>query len=295
MPKLSHSKMILIEELLLVLIIGLAGVLVFWKPWGDKKTNEDPTFKNAADSLQQKIEQSDLTWQQHWKDEYRKKYGNRKPAERFPFNPNRVDSFSLYRMGYTPGQIHGIMNYRRKGGIYKNADEFNRFGWRTEKDFSEIKPFIRIDSADLKQAQTYDKTDYPVKKDTILELNSADTAELKLLHGIASGYAYLIVKQRKALGGFSSIEQLKEIVPEATYEQIKDQFTIDPQQIEKISVNRSGISRLRMHPYLTFEQAKALYELRRRQVTINNIQELQQLPEFTSKDIQRLEPYLDFN
>ena len=45
----------------------------------------------------------------------------------------------------------------------------------------------------------------------MLDLNRADTAELKKIPGIGSGIARLIVNYRQRLGGFYQIEQLQEI------------------------------------------------------------------------------------
>lgn len=59
--------------------------------------------------------------------------------------------------------------------------------------------------------------------DTVrIELNSADTTELKRLRGIGSVLSSRIVKYRARLGGFSSVEQLKDVygLSEETYNSI---------------------------------------------------------------------------
>ena len=45
----------------------------------------------------------------------------------------------------------------------------------------------------------------------IIELNVADTAMLKSIYGIGEKLSVRIVKYRKKLGGFYSVEQLKEV------------------------------------------------------------------------------------
>jgi hypothetical protein len=59
-------------------------------------------------------------------------------------------------------------------------------------------------------------------------------------------------------------------------------------------VNNSSTERLNRHPYLRFEQAKAIYTLRRKHIRLTSINDLRTLPELTEDDLLRLEPYLSF-
>ncbi|MBO4529566.1 MAG: helix-hairpin-helix domain-containing protein [Paludibacteraceae bacterium] len=59
--------------------------------------------------------------------------------------------------------------------------------------------------------------------DTVrVEINSADTTELKRLRGIGSVLSARIVKYRKKIGGFTSVDQLRNIygLSQETYEEI---------------------------------------------------------------------------
>ena len=51
----------------------------------------------------------------------------------------------------------------------------------------------------------------PVRKPLMVELNSADSTTLQLLHGIGPAFARRIVRYREKLGGFSNKEQLLEV------------------------------------------------------------------------------------
>ena len=63
----------------------------------------------------------------------------------------------------------------------------------------------------------------------MIELNSADTTELKQLRGIGSKLSQRIVKYRKKIGGFTHKEQLKDIygLPEETYLHILPHVWVD--------------------------------------------------------------------
>ena len=90
----------------------------------------------------------------------------------------------------------------------------------------------------------------------MLDLNNADTTELKKIPGIGSGIARLIVGYRKRLGGFYKIEQLEEV--HLDYHQLQAWFTVAPSEIRRINLNHAGIERLCYHPYINIYQAKAL-------------------------------------
>ena len=134
-----------------------------------------------------------------------------------------------------------------------------------------------------------------VKKDTILDLNHCDTAELQLIRGIGRYTASQIVRYRERLGGFYSPEQLKdEVFGKLSLDTLLYRFTADSTAVQRMDVNRASIDRLQRHPYIRYEQAKAIYTLRRRKVRLASIEDLRALPEMTEEDLRRAAPYLRF-
>lgn len=133
------------------------------------------------------------------------------------------------------------------------------------------------------------------KRDTILDLNRCDTSELQLIRGIGHYTAVQIVRYREQLGGYYSTEQLSdEFFSKCRLDTLTEHFTVDAADIVKIPVNSSSVQRLQRHPYLRFEQAKAIYTLRRKKLRIDSAEELLVLPELTQKDVERIAPYLSF-
>jgi len=152
----------------------------------------------------------------------------------------------------------------------------------------------------------YQSTPRPIKKDTILELNHADTTELKLIRGIGSNMARRIVRYRNQLGGFVSVKQLQDdglyqdqyghSIRSKYYLQdsVLSAFIVDSDSIHKIPVNHASVERLQGHPYISYSLAKEIYTLRRKQVTIKSIDELKALPLVSDSVLQLLTPYLSF-
>lgn len=134
-----------------------------------------------------------------------------------------------------------------------------------------------------------------VKKDTILDLNHCDTTELQLIRGIGRYTAVQIVQYRERLGGFYSPEQLKdEVFEKLSLDTLLYRFTADVEAVQRMDVNQCSIGRLQRHPYIRYEQAKAIYTLRRKKVRLESIEDLRALPEMTEEEIQRVSPYLRF-
>lgn len=130
-------------------------------------------------------------------------------------------------------------------------------------------------------------------------LNETDTAQWKKVPGIGSSYAKRIVKYRSLLGGFTSIQQLKEVygIDDEMFDKITSFIREDvdaENSCEKLRINQLEFKQIIAHPYIDFEQTKAIVNLRRRIGNISSIDELAMLEEFSTEDIKRISPYLQF-
>ena len=134
-----------------------------------------------------------------------------------------------------------------------------------------------------------------IKKDTILDLNHCDTTELQLIRGIGPFVARQIVRYREQLGGFYSPDQLTD-EPLADYrlDTLLAHFTASPQDVRTLNINSCSTDALQRHPYLRYNQAKAIYSLRRKYVRLHSIEDLRPLSELSDSLLLRLEPYLRF-
>ena len=137
-------------------------------------------------------------------------------------------------------------------------------------------------------------------KDTeFITLNVTDTAQWKKIPGIGSSYASRIIKYRDKLGGFISINQLKEVygIDDELFDKISSYIREENNCLEscrKLKINKLEFKEILAHPYIDYEQTKAIVNLRRRIGDISSIDELAMLDEFAAEDIVRLKPYLQF-
>ena len=217
-----------------------------------------------------------------------------------PFDPNHADSITLCQLGLPAWMAKNILRYRSKGGRFRKTEDFKKVYGLTEEQYRVLSPYIYFTMEDTirKAASLYHLPQ--VKKDsiykypagTVVELNSADTTELKKIPGIGSGIARLIVGYRQRLGGFYRIEQLQEI--NLDYRQLQAWFHISPASIRRINLNRSSIERLHNHPYINFYQAKAFVEYRKKKGVLHNLKPFVLYEEFPATDLERIQHYVCF-
>ena len=133
------------------------------------------------------------------------------------------------------------------------------------------------------------------KKDTILDLNRCDTTELQLIRGIGHFSATQIIRYREQLGGFYRPEQLLDsALSSLRLDTLLNHFTADEKDVRTIRINSCSIDALQRHPYLRYNQAKAIYTLRRKTLRLQSIDDLRVLTELSETDLERIQPYLSF-
>ena len=214
------------------------------------------------------------------------------------FNPNTADSILLLEQGLKTWQVSNMLKYRRAGGRWRRRSDMKRLYGLSEEQYSQLRPYIDLpDTLPSDTARRDTLLRYVShKRDTILELNTADTAQLQLLRGIGRWTAMQIVRYREQLGGYYSVEQLREIphIDQQMLDTVLQHFTLDTTRITPLRVNRCAVGTLSHHPYLRFEQARAIYEHRRQHIRLSGLDDLRSLPELTQDDLLRLRPYLSF-
>ena len=310
----NRTQRIGILILLGLIVLAFASVLLM--PYGVKfrEESDESDFLREAEEFKAGLlekERSQRTEREFYPFQYRK-FPKSKPFEikyeLFAFNPNTADSTTFVRLGLKSNVARNILKYREKGGNFKSPDAFSKVYGITPEKFEELRPYIQIPEVEKLVEVVTDEPEEPTeqenrtiltqsKSDAIVDLNSADTTILKQIRGVGTVFARRIVSYRKILGGYHSVDQLKEVwgMTDETFEKISPFLDVDESQITKIDVNKASIEKMKNHPYIkTFQRAKAIYEYRRKKVELKNINQLKHLEEFTADDWQRLEPYLSF-
>lgn len=129
-----------------------------------------------------------------------------------------------------------------------------------------------------------------------IDINRADSADLLPLPGIGPVFAGRIIKYRNLLGGFMSADQLAEVygIPLETLESIRDRIFIDGTAVQKIRIDSATFRELLRHPYLEYEDVKALVEYREFKGDINSANELKINHILPDSILRKLDGYFDY-
>ena len=303
--KKKREKIFLLtgEQWLGLLILGviIAATLVGMKYL---QPADEPTIL-VEDSIKTDFKDYQVKQDSLYKAKWKKTYKRDTIAIQMQvFDPNTVDSMTLLHLGFKPWQAKNMLKYRAKGGKYRKKEDLKKLYGMTDSMYLALTPYIYIkdsivvDSARIDSVRTDSLPRWnSTKKDTILNLRTADTTELKLIRGIGSYRAKMIVRFREQLGGYAQVEQIMEArgMDKVIADSILPHFYIDSVVVNKIPINHIRPEVLQRHPYLNFEQAKAIYEYRRKHIRIKSAEELKKIKGLSPTDIEKLLIYLDFS
>jgi len=186
--------------------------------------------------------------------------------ELFNFNPNKLGRNGWKKLGLREEIIDIIENYKSSGGVFRKKKDLLKIYGLDQTQYTNLEPYIvlpdRANPKDnIRRKENIKKKDKELlRKDTVINLNKADTFNLLLVHGIGPYYARRICKYRDLLGGFSNIEQLKEVygINDTVYNKINTSLKVDTSAIEKIQLNNTTFKNLIRHPYISAYQTKAI-------------------------------------
>lgn len=240
----------------------------------------------------------------------------------FSFDPNTLDDNGWKKLGFSPGQIRSIRKYLNGGGAFRVKGDVAKMYVIDDEDFARIEPFILLPDVldhrfdENKEQQKSDFQQYHLNRDAytdadrstsswnkygykrddiVVELNTADTSELKQIRGIGSWMAKKITEHRNKLGGFYAVEQLLDIyrmTPEKL-DTLKKHFTIDPVLLMKRDINSMTEQELSAFPYLNLTQAKALIAYRDKHGPFKKIEDVSKCVAIDEQTLNKLKFYFD--
>jgi DNA uptake protein ComE-like DNA-binding protein len=173
----------------------------------------------------------------------------------------------------------------------KTSPYFDSF----EKEYTETSTF----GGDPGISKPFETSNYAKKEafSGVIEINTADTAQLMQLKGVGGYFAKKIIKYRDRLGGFFNISQIKEIYnfPVELADQIAPQLSFNQALVKKIDINSVVDTVLDNHPYISRIEAKTLVAYRSKHGNFGNCDDLLKSITIKKEVSDRLCPYLVFD
>ncbi len=203
----------------------------------------------------------------------------------------------LTAIGFSKKVAFTIQKYIKAGGQIRDEKNLQKIYGIDTNELKDILPFIIFPSPPVKQDSISSKSTYLHKEyaSTVFDLNTATADELESLPGIGPVLADRITKFRTALGGFYSIDQIRECygLKEETFDLIKSRLVlVEPlQQFSLDTVNFKTFS----HPYINRNVLRMLPNFIKNHGPIKNERALRKVFPPDTNWCNKLLPYVNFD
>ncbi|PXV58107.1 competence ComEA-like helix-hairpin-helix protein [Dysgonomonas alginatilytica] len=213
---------------------------------------------------------------------------------------DRIAIILLLNLIVVSGGIFIYMNkFTSTDSVYQDQnEEIQKDFVQFENDMEQIAPIEEEVSEENKLSTSAKPTKINKQKlesGQTTDINSASVNTLTRIPGIGSTFSERIIEYRNSLGGFTSLEQLYEVkgVTINKFSKILP-YLVMQKKHKLIRINKIPAEQLLSHPYFEEKQVQAIVELRKLG-KINDISNLSDNENFSSRDIERLSAYLSFD
>lgn len=215
------------------------------------------------------------------------------PKTPIPIMTASVDQ--LVTLGFSKKVAFNIQKYISVGGQIKDEKSLKKIYGIDTNTLSDILPYIIFPSLASKDSSSFKPGEKKEFINPTLDLNAATAEELDKLPGIGLVLADRIIKFRTSLGGFISVEQLKDCygIPPETLEKISPRLNII-QPHQQFSINEIDPKTF-SHPYLPKKIMWMVPNYIKNHGAIKNEEELRRVFPPDSNWCERLLPYIKFD
>jgi competence protein ComEA len=218
-----------------------------------------------------------------------------------PFDPNTATESDLLGLGLDKRTVNNLLKYRENKGIFYKKEDLRKLYAFSDIDFIRIEKFIQFTdnhSVTEKTTTTDPRGSFnntiEKNRSIIVDVNTASQDDLLQIRGIGSTFAARIINHRDKLGGFATMEQLKEVyLPDSTLQNIAPNLKLKTLVSRKLHINKAAPDAL-THPYLTRKQAESLVRYRLNHGEFKTINDIKQTGLFSDTNLEKLRPYLSF-
>ena len=212
----------------------------------------------------------------------------------FPFDPNTADLEEWLRLGVKLKTAETIVKYRSKGGSFKRAEDLKKIWGLQPEQVQMLLPYVVIRDTSHKNRKTLamstKKTD---RKILLIDINAASPESWDSLKGIGPVLAARIIKFRDKLGGFISVEQVRETygLPDSVYLKIRDHLCYRQPHM-RFNINVLNEEALSKHPYIRYKIAKAIVRYREQHGSFQSLNDLEKIEGIEAEIWEKIIPYL---
>jgi len=275
-----------------IIAVWCAGLFIYSRV--PPEVEEDREFEKAVASYYQQLQKNEQN---------EKEIQAFTNASLFHFDPNTVSVDSFQLLGLKPRVAQAIVNYRNSGGVFREPEDLKRIYTLDEETYEVIAPYIQIkdrlrqkDDSERWSYSSSDSEEKEQKQIVRIEINQADTSQLKQIPGLGSFYAREIVRYRKLFGGYRSLDQLLEIdlykFDIQKLDEVAPYLRVDTAFVERIDLNKVVLDDLRLHPYFPYSVANSIVKMRDAHGPYKKISDIKRSHLVNDSIFDRVKPYL---
>lgn len=206
------------------------------------------------------------------------------------FDPNVATVEELSALGMQELVATRIARYRAKGGRFRRKEDVLKIFGMDTTWYTMASPWMKFPKdPSVVRVSTRQKA-LP-----IADINSADTVQLMEVFGIGPVLARRIILFRDRLGGFVTIEQLKEVygLDSLVVKKLKKRFEVRPGFIPRqLAINEVDFETLTNHPYVNRRQAQAILTFRSQHGPFDSLGQLREVKLIDANWLLRMRDYL---
>lgn len=221
----------------------------------------------------------------------------------YPFNPNFITDFKGYKLGMSVQEIDRLLAFRKENKYVNSPKEFQAVTKVSDSLLNVISPYFKFPDWVINKKEFKDYTKYPTssfaKKEKIVvkDINQATQDDLIKIYGIGEAISLRILKQKESLGGFVSMEQLKEVwgLSPEVLDNLNAHFKIITiPNFKKIDINNASIKELALFPYFKYQIARNIVTFRSMNGDFKNKEDLSKIKDFPVDKTDIIALYLAF-
>jgi DNA uptake protein ComE-like DNA-binding protein len=223
------------------------------------------------------------------------------------FNPNFISDYKGYKLGMSVQEIDRLLAFRKENKYVNSAKEFQNVTKVSDSLLNIMAPYFKFpdwvnnkkQNTKFKEYTSYQNQAFAKKEKIVfIDINEATKEDLVKIYGIGDAISIRILKQKELLGGFVSMEQMKEVwgLSPEVIENLNSHFKVLAlPRFKKIEINNASLKELSQFHYFRYSLAKEIVTYRSMNGNIKNIEDLTKIKGFPVDKANLIGLYLDFN
>lgn len=221
----------------------------------------------------------------------------------YPFNPNFISDYKGYKLGMSVPEIDRLLAFRKQNKYVNSPEEFQEVTKVSDSLLNAISPYFKFpdwvnNKKQFKEYKKYPNTAYAKKEKIVLmDINQATKEDLIKIYGIGEAISLRILKMKENLGGFVSMEQMKDVwgLSPEVIENLNAHFKVSTfPDVKKIDINNASIKELSQFPYFNYQLARQIVTFRSMNGDFKNVDDLTKIKGLSIDKANIIALYLDF-